>query len=230
MFTKNVNPRRRGRPPGPTAAGAQTRQRLYEAAIRRIAAGGYEPATLRDIARDAGVSPGLLYRYFPSKRAVVLALYDELSAAYVVRALKMPSGRWRDRFAFALHTSLDVLRPHRRPLKALIPMMVSDADEGVFAAATAFSRDRVQRIFTTAVSEATDAPSGKLGAALGRLLYLAHLAVILWWLLDKSRDQRATRGLVALITRTLPAMAMALKLPMVRGFVTSADELFGEAL
>ena len=109
-------------------------------------------------------------------------------------------------------------------------MIVSDADEGVFAAATAFSRDRVQRVFTAAVSEARDAPPGKLAESLGRLLYLAHLGLILWWLLDKSRDQRATRGLVALITRTLPAMAIALKVPMVRGFVASADALFEEAL
>ena len=90
------------------------------------------------------MSPGLLYRYFPSKRAVVLALYDELSAAYAVQAERMPAGRWRDRFLFALETSLDVLRPHRTALKALVPMIVSDSDEGVFAAATAFSRARVK--------------------------------------------------------------------------------------
>jgi AcrR family transcriptional regulator len=231
MFTKNVNPPgRRGRPPGPTAAGEQTRRRLFDAAIERIAAVGYEPATLRDIARDAGVSPGLLYRYFPSKRAVVLALYDELSADYAAKAQGMSPGRWRDRFLFALETSLAVLRPHRRALQALIPTIVASTEEGVFAATTAFSRERVQGVFMSAVRDASDVPGAKLAGALGRLLYLAHLAVILCWLLDKSRDQRATRGLVALTGRTLPALAVALKLPMVRGLVASADELFGEAL
>jgi len=43
---------------------------------------GYEATTLREIAKDARVSVGLLYRYFPSKRAVIIALYDELSADY----------------------------------------------------------------------------------------------------------------------------------------------------
>ena len=38
---------------------------------------------------------------------------------------------------------------------------------------------------------------GDLAAALGRLLYLVHLAVLLWWLLDKSPRQRATTGLAA---------------------------------
>ena len=58
-----------------------------------IAARGYEATTLRDIAKEAGVSVGLLYRYFPSKQAVVIALYDELSAEYARQAADMPPGQ-----------------------------------------------------------------------------------------------------------------------------------------
>jgi len=230
MFTKNVNTRRRGRPPGPTLAGEQTRKRLFDAAVERIATRGYEAATLREIAKDAGVSPGLLYRYFPSKRAVVLALYDELSTAFAVKAQAMPAGRWRDRFLFALETSLEVLRPHRTALKALVPMIVSGSGEGVFAAATAFSRARVQGVFVSAVARATDAPAALLAEALGRLLYLAHLAAILCWLLDRSRDQRATRGLVDLARQALPTLALGLKLPIARRFVVEADQFLARAL
>ena len=71
------------------------------------------------MADRAGVSVGLLYRYFPSKRAIVLALYDELSNTYAQRATEMPQGRWRDRFLAALETSLRVLGPHRVTLAAL---------------------------------------------------------------------------------------------------------------
>src|SRR5439155_26789860 len=105
-----------------TEGGAETRQRLYRTALDLITRRGYELATLREISSAAGVSPGLLYRYFPSKRAVILAFYDELSADYAARAASMPSGRWRDRFLFALRTSLDVLEPHRRILSAPIPV------------------------------------------------------------------------------------------------------------
>src|SRR6478735_8127391 len=88
-------PRRRGWPRGPSAQGLETRQHLYETAIRLIAARGWQATTLRDVATEAGVSVGLLYRYFPSKRAVVLALYDELSAEQEVHAAAMPHGKWR---------------------------------------------------------------------------------------------------------------------------------------
>src|SRR5215210_1194875 len=102
--------RGRGRPRGPTAQGIETRRCLYEAAVGLIATRGWQETTLRDVAKEAGVSVGLLYRYFPSKRAVVLALYDELSAEDAARAEQMPAGRWRERFLYALTTSLEVLR------------------------------------------------------------------------------------------------------------------------
>ena len=230
MITEIKAARKRGRPPGQTAQGAAARDRLYATAIQLIAARGFEATTLRDIAREAGVSPGLLYRYFPSKQAVVIALYDELSTDYARQAADLPPGRWRDRFLSALTTSIDVLRPHRVALRALTPVLVGDPEEGIFSPATAFSRLRVQQVFERAVFGASDAPRGALAAALGRLLYLVHLAVLLWWLLDKSANQRATRALVSLTRELLPSAALALRVPPVRRFVLSVDELVREAL
>ena len=115
-----------------------------------IAERGYDSTTLRAIADEAGVSVGLLYRYFPSKQAVIIALYDELSAEFAREAAGMKPGRWRDRFTFALETSLRVLQPHRVALRALIPVMVGDPDDGVFADGTRFSRIRVQQVFEAA--------------------------------------------------------------------------------
>jgi AcrR family transcriptional regulator len=230
MFTLNVKPRKRGRPAGETAQGAAARERLYQVAIGMIAKRGYEATTLRDIAGEADVSVGLLYRYFPGKQAIVLALYDELSADYARQAAAMPDGRWRDRFLFALNKSLDVLRPHQVALRALTPVMVGDPEEGIFSTRTAFSRLRVQRVFENAVVESSDAPKQPLAEALGRLLYLVHLSVLLWWLLDKSANQRATRALVALTEQILPSATLALRVPPVRRFVIAVDGLIREAL
>jgi len=230
MFTQNIKPRKRGRPPGQTPQGAAARNRLYATAMKLIAARGYEATTLRDVAKDAGVSVGLLYRYFPSKEAVVIALYDELSSEYARQSAEMPPGKWRERFVFALTTSLHVLKPHRMALQALTPIMVGDPDEGIFSASTAFSRLRVQQAFEEAVVGASDAPKPPMAEALGRLLYLIHLAVLLWWLLDKSPNQRATAALVSLTQQLLPSATLALRVPPVRRFVISVDELVRDAL
>ncbi|HUQ87038.1 MAG TPA: helix-turn-helix domain-containing protein [Vicinamibacterales bacterium] len=230
MFIKNVKPRKRGRPPGESPRGAAARRRLYETAMVLISTRGYDATTLRDIAEKAGVSVGLLYRYFPSKQAVVIALYDQLSSEYASRAAAMPAGKWRDRFMFALQASLGVLSPHRVALKALTPVLVGDPDEGIFSAPTAFSRLRVQQVFEIAISESSDAPKQPLAGALGRLLYLVHLAVLLWWLLDKSPHQRSTTKLVTLTQQLLPSAALALRLPMLRRLVIALDELIREGL
>ena len=230
MFTQNVKPRKRGRPAGPTAQGAATKDHLYGVAMRLISERGYEATTLRDIAKEAHVSVGLLYRYFPSKQAVITALHDELSMEYARQAETMSAGKWRDRFLFALRTSLHVLEPHRVVLRALIPVLVGDPDDGVFANNTRFARVRVQGAFEKAVIEATDAPKQPLAQALGRLLYLVHLAVLLWWLLDKSSKQRATTALVSLTQQLLPSAALTLRVPPVRRFVVAVDDLINEAL
>ena len=80
---------------------------------------------------------------------------------------------------YAVELSLRVLGPHRMTLRALAPVMVGDAEEGVFAQSTAFSRLRIQTVFQDAVVAATDAPRRPLAVAVGRLAYLLHLGVIL---------------------------------------------------
>ncbi len=221
-------PRKPGRPPGRTERGEEMRQRLYAIALSEFSAKGYEQTTLTDIARAADVSPALLYKYFPNKAAVVLALYDELSTTYA-ETVHLPSGNWVDRFHLALESSLMVLSPHRKSLSALLGVLLGDPSDGLFAERTAFSRERVQPVFRAAVVDASDAPKGEVGEALGRCAYLLQLAVILWWLLDRSPDQRATTGLIHLLKQALPLVSWALMLPGTGALIQAADTLATEA-
>lgn len=233
MFTEKRATPKRGRPRGRTALGTATRERLYRKAQQLFRRRGYSETTLRQIARAAKVSPGLLYRYFPSKRAVVLALYDELSARFAATSDQLPQGPWRTRALAALRSSLQVLGAERDTLSALVPVLVGDPAEGLFAPATAFSRERVQEVFVEAVRGATDAPKDADARALGRVLYLMHLAVVLFWLLDRSEEQRATAQLFRLMEHTAGSLALAYRLPWLRSLVRSLDAaategLFGE--
>jgi len=59
---------------------------------------------------------------------------------------------------------------------------------------------------------------------------VVHLAVLLWWLLDKSSKQRATTALVSLTQQLLPSASLTLRVPPVRRFVIAVDELIRESL
>lgn len=65
-------PRRRGRRP----AGEDTRGAIVAAARTVFAAKGYEAATMRGIARVAGVDPRLLHHYFAGKEDVFIEAMD----------------------------------------------------------------------------------------------------------------------------------------------------------
>lgn len=185
---------------------------------------------MRLIAREAGVSPGLLYRYFPSKSALVLELYEQTSGEFARQSASLPEGKWSPRVLAALRGSLAVLQPHRRTLRALVPLLVGDPEQGLFGAQTVQARERVQGVFEAAVAGASNAPNREFGRALARVLYVLHLGVVLWWLLDKSPQQRATQGLLALIEGSAGAFVLALRLAPARRAVQTLDGLLSEAL
>ncbi|WP_313025851.1 TetR/AcrR family transcriptional regulator [Pseudomonas lopnurensis] len=68
------------------AGGALTEQRIRLAAIGLIASVGYESMGLRQLAREAGVTPSTLYLYFRNKKDLLLTLvldyFDELSLTW----------------------------------------------------------------------------------------------------------------------------------------------------
>ena len=57
--------------------GARTEEAIRQAAIELIAARGFEAMTLRELAEKVGLQAGSIYRYFPSKAQLLVALLLE---------------------------------------------------------------------------------------------------------------------------------------------------------
>lgn len=64
-------------PPTLTKSQAARRERVVRAALELGAEGGYDAVQMRDVASRAGVALGTIYRYFPSKDALLLAVMVE---------------------------------------------------------------------------------------------------------------------------------------------------------
>jgi AcrR family transcriptional regulator len=73
---KAQGPGQHGPPRRPRVDAERNRARLLNAA-RAAFASGREPVTLEQIARDSGVGIGTLYRHFPTREALVEALYRQ---------------------------------------------------------------------------------------------------------------------------------------------------------
>src|SRR6476661_2644445 len=67
-------------PPTPIGASPDKREAILAAALRLIARLGLHATPMSAVAKQAGVAAGTLYLYFPSKEAMINALYLEVLA------------------------------------------------------------------------------------------------------------------------------------------------------
>lgn len=64
-----------------------TEEAVLRAATDRIRSVGVRRTTIEDVARDAGVSRGTVYRYFPGKDELVTAVFSRASGAFVTDSI-----------------------------------------------------------------------------------------------------------------------------------------------
>src|SRR3989442_12160775 len=63
------------------------REQIIDAAMRVFAEKGFGKATNKDIAREAGITPGLIYYYFESKEALLKAIIEARSPLQLTTSL-----------------------------------------------------------------------------------------------------------------------------------------------
>ena len=97
------------------AAKVRTRQKVLDAARQLFAERGYEPATIRDIAKGAGMSTGAVFANFQDKAELFEAVLstDMVKLAETMKAAAAAEGSTRTRLLAALsagyHDSLEQL-------------------------------------------------------------------------------------------------------------------------
>ena len=198
-----------------TPKARRTKERILEAALGLFADEGYEATTMRDVAREAGTSLGLAYRYFASKEEFALALYMRLAEESEAWAREgLTGGTVAEWFEAAMLAKLDQVSPHRGPLAALLSRALDPNSRlSALGEGTAAIREKMGGVFLEVVRGANDAPGEKQARQLGDVLYALHLAILLYWFHDKTPEARATRDLVGSARETIRYLRPALRLP-----------------
>jgi AcrR family transcriptional regulator len=216
---------------GLTRKAALTRQRIVETALRLFAAKGYEQTTMRDIAKEAGCSLGLAYRYFASKEELVLELYRWLVAQLEEQAHVLPAGSIADRFDHLMHALLTIMAPHRLTLMALSGAALNPVSRaGVFGAEGKEVRQRARAAYLVVVAEARDTPRVAQVEELATLLYGLQLALVLFWLQDLSIGIQQTEALLQFLHEMLARLRPLLRLPWVTQAVARLTQIVGPLL
>ena len=177
---------------------------MLEAALALFARDGYEATTFQRIATEAGVSVGLVCRYFPTKEHLVIGEYDRLATAFETWSLEMPEGTVAIRFKAAMEQKLALLEPHRRSVTALAARALDPGGRAsILGPTTEVVRSKVAGVFWLAVCGATDAPSAEEGARLARMLYGIHLLLVLLYVQEADPRGPTTREVIAFVAMGL---------------------------
>jgi AcrR family transcriptional regulator len=85
------------------------RRQILDAARRRFSANGFHATSMQDILAESGLSAGAVYRYFPGKEAIVVAIAEE--AIGKIRAA-FDGGREDESVLDALGRAISALERH----------------------------------------------------------------------------------------------------------------------
>jgi AcrR family transcriptional regulator len=143
-------------------------ERLVASAREAFAAHGVE-ASLDDIARRAAVGPGTLYRHFPSREALLAAVYRDEVEALAAQADEIAQTHSpEDALTAWLRLQLDYIK-HKRGLGAAVKSMLGADSETV-----AWCRDTLRAALGRLLATAQDAGVARTDVEPADVLRLVH--------------------------------------------------------
>ncbi len=213
----------------------ETRRRILAAALKVFRERGFDAATMREIAAEAGVAVGAAYYYFDAKDALVMAFYEQAQEemAPALEEILAASKTLEQRLRGIIGQKLAYFAPNRALVSALTAHIDPAHPLSPFSRATAPIRDRDLGFFERAVVESKLRLPAAILPYLPRLLWLYQMGLVLFWVYDRSPKQERTE---MLFDKTLKMMLIAIKLaelPPLRPLFKPAGELlraiYGEA-
>lgn len=211
-----------------TTKAQKTREVILKAALEQFGEKGYDRATMRDIAKQAGVSVGNAYYYFQSKEEMILEVFvrSQRDAEIRNRETCQRTRNFKARFLDLQFHRLDLLSGQRELFVVLTQAGIHPAHPlSPFSAEMASLRNDATALIGEAVEGSDLKISATLRPYLPRLLWLFNLAIILFWSLDNSRDQKNTRNLVELSLKLMIPLFGLTLLPLAGMFNRMVIEL-----
>jgi len=106
------------------------RNQILDAATQVFAEKGFHRATIKDIARVAGIADGTIYTYFPSKTDVLLGILNRLNESTEREQQLAPDGEQdiRSFFTAYLRQRMSLLWPNAEVFRAVLPEILVNAE------------------------------------------------------------------------------------------------------
>jgi AcrR family transcriptional regulator len=173
----------------------ETRERVLEAALEVFRRKGFEKATMREIAAEAGMALGAAYYHYDSKDALAMAFYERAQRGMqpeLERVLERPRDLGK-RLQAVIEVKFRWFAPDRELLGALSAHIDPRHPLSPFSEETRAIRERDIAFFDQALDGSRERAHADLRAHLPRVLWLYQMGLLLFWVYDHSAGQKRTR-------------------------------------
>lgn len=196
-----------------------TRARIRAAAMASFVERGYADTTIRLIAKEAGVSVGNAYYYFPSKEHLVQELFEQVQREHARAAHPLLEGATglTERLRIFFETGLESVRSYRRVAPGFLGAMVSpDSPINPLSADSSPARELTIGLLRSTVQGSSHRLPADIAERLPEALFPAYLALVLRWSYDDSPGQAKTTRLLGTGLRLFAVALPFLRVPGVR--------------
>ncbi len=183
-----------------TEAKTATRQRILDAATNLFTRDGWQNATTRVIALEAGIATGTLFNYFPTKEAIAATLIAESleRAGEAFRAGRREEDTLEADLFLLIWSGLRSLRDYRNFLGPAAETILSPlARQTPDSPGDAIRAMHLELVRSVLISHGFPA---ELPAATLQLYWTLYLGVLAYWAADDSPEQE---GSLALLDQSL---------------------------
>jgi AcrR family transcriptional regulator len=205
-----------------------TQQKILDAALTLFRGDGFDRATMRDIAREAGVATGAAYYYYDSKDAIVMDFYRRSCALMQpeIEAALAPVKGLEARLRELIRVKLTHFAPNRQVLRALLR---NGADPkhplSPFSEETKEIRDIDIAWFERILVDCGVRIPRDLAPHLPGVLWFFQMGVIFFWVIDDSPGQARTERLLDLASKSVVTLIRLAALPLMRPLRRTALQL-----
>jgi AcrR family transcriptional regulator len=180
---------------------------------------------MRAVAAEAGVSLGNAYYYFDSKEHLVQGFYDRIRVLHRAEADLRMAGvtEFGPRLLAALEAFVEVARPYH-PFAGSFFAVAAQPDSPLspFSPQSTDAREASVEIMADVVRSSGIKADQRLLTELPRLLWLAQMGLVLFWVHDRSPQQQRTLDLAR---RAVPLVDRLVRLSRLRPLRPVVHEL-----
>lgn len=178
----------------------ENRQKIIAAAVDLMIAKGFKAATMREIARGAGVGDATIYNYFPTKDAILYAYYGDHMESWIERLRATADFNEltvSEQLQSAFETGLELYLPDREFVAEsfrVISLSLGQNFRNLQPIRDRFA-DMIREIFEAAI-EAEEIPDQMFPDLLGMVFWDYYIGIVFYWLNDTSEGFLNTSVLI----------------------------------